>query len=205
VTVNYTASAGSAQPTDSVIWNNEYWMTYTSTSSTTNGNILVMNRDGAFSRFSGLNIYGFSVHNRALYGGDSITDGSTGGYIRQLDIGTTDDGAAVSASVTLKHQELTYNDYVKILDKSYFNYAVDAGTFTASILENFSEVQTDYVVPFASGTVVNRWELEANPGTTAKQFGLSFSNSYMGSRLLLYPPITYHFQKSELIQSAYTQ
>lgn len=202
VTQNYTSSAGSAQPADSVIWNNEYWMSYTSTSSQKNDKILVMNQDGAFSQFSALNIYGFAVHNRNLYGGDSVTDGSTGGYLRQLDYGTLDDGESVSASVTLKHQELTYSDYKKSMSGTalYFNYGVDVGTFTASLLENFSEVETPYTVYFASGTNINRWEIEANAGTTFKQIGLKFENSYPGSRLKIYPPINYHFQKSELIQ-----
>ena len=159
-----------------------------------------MNKEGKFSQFDGLNVYGFTVLNSYLFGGDSISDNLTGGYLRQLDYGTTDDGAAVTASATLKHQELTYGDYEKNLSKVYFNYGVDVGTFTASILENFSEETTPYTVQFGSGTTINRWELEIDNGTTAKQFGLKFLNNYPGSRLMLYPGITYHFEKARLIQ-----
>lgn len=197
---NFSASSGASQPGDMEVWDNDLWMTYTPTGQTRNTSILVMNDEGKFSRFSGLNVYGFTAHNRRLLAGTSINDGSTGGYVYELDTGTTDDGTAVSASVALKDQEFTpMEDYEKNLSLVYFPYAVDQGTFTATISENFSEETTDDTADFDAHDTVARWRLEADPGTVARQFGLSFTNTFPGSRLVLYPPITYHFSPAQLI------
>lgn len=198
---NYTTSGSATQPQASAVWNKDYWMSYTSTGSSKNDSILVMNNEGKFSRFSGLNVYGFVVFNRQLFGGDSITDGTTGGYLRQLDTGPNDDGTAISASVTLKHNDFGMEDYRKNLSIAYFNYGVDVGTFTATVMRNFGQSSTSYNVQFSTGSVVGRWKLMANPGTIGRQFGLQFSNSYPGSLLNLYPPITWHIEKVDLIQN----
>src|ERR1051325_2328074 len=200
VLINYTKSSGASQPGDMVVWNNNLWMTYTSTSGSYNDSIVMMNDEGKYSKFTGLNVYGFATLNSRLLAGTSLTDGINGGYVRQLDIGTTDDGTAVSASVVFKAQEFTpWQDYQKNINLVYFQYGADAGTFTANLSENFGETSTDYTVNFNAGTTVARWKLEASPSTVCKQLGLSLSNSYAGSRLLLYPPITYHISQSELI------
>lgn len=198
---NYTTSSGANQPPASIVWNKDYWMSYTSTGSSKNDSIIVINNEGKFSRFSGLNVYGFTVGNRQLFGGDSITDGSTGGYLRQLDVGDTDDGTAISASVTLKHNEFGMEDYRKNLSIAYFNYGVNVGTFTATVLRNFGQTSNSYTVQFSTGNSIGRWKLLANPGTVGRQFGLQFSNSYPGSLLNLYPPITWHLEKVDLIQN----
>lgn len=198
---NYTTSSGANQPPASIVWNKDYWMSYTSTGSSKNDSIIVINNEGKFSRFSGLNVYGFTVGNRQLFGGDSITDGSTGGYLRQLDVGDTDDGSAISASVTLKHNEFGMGDYRKNLSITYFNYGVSVGTFTATVLRNFGQTSNSYTVQFSTGNVIGRWKLLANPGTVGRQFGLQFSNSYTGSLLNIYPPITWHLEKVDLIQN----
>jgi hypothetical protein len=141
------------------------------------------------------------VGNQQLFGGDSITDGSTGGYLRQLDTSDTDDGTAISAAATLKHNEFGMEDYRKNLSISYFNYGVNVGTFTATILRNFGQTSNSYTVQFSTGNVIGRWKLLANPGTVGRQFGLQFSNSYTGSLLNIYPPITWHLEKVDLIQN----
>lgn len=198
---NFTTSSGAQQPAASIVWNKDYWMSYTSTGSSKNDAVILMNNEGKFSKLSGLNVYGFAVNNRQLFGGDSITDGSTGGYLRQLDIGDTDDGTAISAAATLKHNEFGMEDYRKNLSISYFNYGVNVGTFTATVLRNFGQSSNSYTVQFSTGNTIGRWKLMANPGTVGRQFGLQFSNSYTGSLLNLYPPITWHIEKVDLIQN----
>lgn len=198
---NFTTSSGAQQPSASIVWNKDYWMSYTSTGSSKNDAIILMNNEGKFSKLTGLNVYGFTVGNQQLFGGDSITDGSTGGYLRQLDTSDTDDGTAISAAATLKHNEFGMEDYRKNLSISYFNYGVNVGTFTATILRNFGQTSNSYTVQFSTGNVIGRWKLLANPGTVGRQFGLQFSNSYTGSLLNIYPPITWHLEKVDLIQN----
>jgi len=201
LTINFSQSAGASQPGDMEVWNNDLWMTYTSTSSTYNSSILLMNADGKFSTLSGLTVYGFAAHNQKLLAGTSLNDGVSGGYVRQLDVGSTDDGNSVSSSVSLKQQEFPSDnqDWRKIMSHAYFNYAVASGTFTATINEHFSDHAQNYTVYASSGNIIGRYRLEAVPGTTAKQFGLEFTNTYPGSRLLLYPPISYYFSKQKMI------
>lgn len=197
---NYTASSGAQQPGDMEAWDNNLWMTYTSTGSSYNDAIIVMNEEGKFSKFTGLNVYGFAPHNGRFLSGTSLKDGVLGGYVRQLDVGTTDDGTAVTSSVVFKNYDFTpVEDYEKELSLVYFSYGAATGNFTATINENFSDVSTPYTIDFAAHNTVGRWKLETNPGTTARQFGLAFSNSQSGSRLNLYPPFTYHITQTGLI------
>lgn len=199
---NYTSSSGSLQPTDSVVWDDEYWLSFQDDDGDDeyNNKILVMNKEGNFSQFTGLNVYGFSVINRLLVGGDSINDGVNGGYVRQLDIGETDDGATVNASVTFKHNEFPeLQDYRKLANQAYISYGVGVGTFTVTVLENFTEDTNTYSIRFATGTTVGRWKLELTPGTAFKQIGFKFDNSYPGSKLNIYPPLSIHFEKQKLI------
>jgi hypothetical protein len=182
------------------VWNNDLWLTYTSTASTYNDSIILMNNEGKFSTLTGLNVYGFSAHSQKFLAGTSVNDGVGGGYVRQLDVGTNDDGTAVTSSVVFKHQGFPgdFQDWEKTLSHVYFNYAVDAGTFTATVKENFSDESTDYTIDATAGNTVGRWRLEAEPGTTAQQFGLQFTNSYPGSRLILYPPVSFYFSKNQM-------
>jgi hypothetical protein len=200
VTLNWTSGSGASQPLGSAVFDGDYWLTYTGSDESRNQSILLMNREGAFSTLSGINAYSLAVERGRLFAGDSTTDTVNGGYVWELETGSTDNGTAVTAQVTLKNQQFPQgDDYEKNLAHVYFNYAVTAGTFTATVLENFSEYSTDYTIQFGTGTLYNRWKLEANQQSTGRHFGLRFTNSYSGSRLRLYPPITYHFEKVRLI------
>lgn len=199
VTINWTSSSGAGQALASGVFNGEYWLSYTGPSESRNQSIIVMNREGAFAPFDGLNAYSLTVERGRLFAGDSSTDTVNGGYVWEYETGTTDNGTAVTAVATLKNQQFGHNDHEKNLGLVYFNYAVDIGTFTASMVENFSEYTTDYNVPFSSGTSYNRWKLELNQQTTGRNFALRFTNTYSGTRLKIFPPIIYHFDKVRLI------
>ena len=201
VTANWTSGSGNTQPLGSVVFKNDYWLTYTGGSQSRNQSILLMNSNGAFSTLTGLNAYGFTVSQGRLFAGDSSTDTVNGGYLWEYETGTTDAGTAVTAQVTLKHQSFPQaEDYTKNLSKVLFNYAVDVGTFTWTTLENFSEYSQSDTVYFSSGTAYNRWQIEPDLLTEGRTYGLRFTNSYPGTCLKLYPPIIYHYEKVSLIQ-----
>lgn len=201
LTINYSQSSGASQPGDMEVWNQDLWMTYTSTSSSYNSSIILMNNQGRFSTLSGLTVYGFVTHSRLLLAGTSLNDGVSGGYVRRLDVGTTDDGTAVTSSVVFKAQEFPgdYQDWIKNISGMYFNYAVNLGTFTSTINENFSDHTQSRSVNATLGNTIGRYQFQASPGTSAKQISLAFSNSYPGARLRLYPPFTYYFSKQKVI------
>lgn len=202
--LGWNLSEGGQQP-DAEVYKGNYWMTYTGGSENRNQSIMVINREGAqyameYGTSSQHGFYGFTVSNGRLFAGDSLNDATGGGYVWWLETGNSDSGQPVNSTATLKYHEFTpLDDYEKSLQRIYLNYEVGAGTFTARILENFGEVSTDYSVPFASGTIINRFKIEPNQQTTGKQIGLQLFNSTAGQRLKLYPPITYHFEKVRLI------
>ena len=201
VVANWTSSSGASQQPDMEVFEGNLLLSYPGSDQDRNQSVLEMNEDGAFSTLSygTTGYYGLTVSRGRLFAGDSSTE-TSGGYVWELETGTLDHGVPVVALATLKHQEFSpLDDYQKSLIAAYFNYQVLAGTFTVTILENFSEYSNSYTVQFGSGTAYNRWKLEPLQQTTAKQLGLQFSNEYPGSRLKLYPPVTYHFEKARLI------
>lgn len=201
VVANWVTGNTNAQPLASVVFNGDYWLSYTGPMDSRNKSILYMNREGAFAGpTTGLNAYSLAVQRARLFAGDSSTDTVNGGYVWEYETGTTDNGTAVTSQVTFKNQEFeNLENYDKTLDSVLFSYAVDQGTFTASIIENFNEYQSDYTVYFSSGTNYNRFNPNLREDITGRNFALQFTNSYPGTRLKLYPPIDFLIEKQEMI------
>jgi hypothetical protein len=194
LTATYLSASGAIQPMDSVTWNGEYWLSYTPDGESTNSKILVMNEQGAFSKFDGLDIAGFTIANNNIFGGDA-----TSGWFRQLDFGVTDEGTAITATADLKQNPLQLNDWEKNVSLAYFDYKVDAGTFTVVASQNYGQRTKTYSLSAAAGTQYNRARLEVDPSTTMKYFGLEIENNYPSSSLRIYPPLNIHFTKVRLI------
>ncbi len=77
ITLNWTAAAGRPH-TASQVFDNRYWLSYTTGTSNTafNNNVLIYDSMGHWSQFTGVNAATLFTYNRILYAGSSLSDGN---------------------------------------------------------------------------------------------------------------------------------
>lgn len=123
ITVNWNSAAGRPR-TASQVFDNRYWLAFTTntTPAAANNTVLVYDSMGHWSQFVGINASDFVVYNRVLYAGSSLSDGN----ILVENTGSSDAGQPILFDFRTPDYELDAFNTVDLYDLNLEFGAVSA-------------------------------------------------------------------------------
>ncbi len=147
LTVNWSGAAGRPR-TASQVYNNRYWLAYTTNTSASaaNDSVLINDENGHWSKFSGINAASLLSYQRHLYAGSSANDGK----VVLQDSGLSDLGNPISIDFRSPDYELDGFNYVDLYDLSLEFKQIPAASTATPTLQYFADIST---APFTLGTL----------------------------------------------------
>ena len=165
ITVNWTSTAGRPRSA-SQVFDNRYWLAYTTATSGTafNNSVLVYDSEGHWSKLQGINASSFATYNRELYSGSSLGDGN----VNVQNTGSTDFGGPILFDFRTPDYEL---DAFNIVD------LYDLNLEFASVLPQYNPSLS---VQYYADHGTTAYSLGTVPLTVGR-VGLRFSNQRIGA------------------------
>ncbi len=182
ITANWTSSAGRPH-TASQIYNNRYWLAFTTATSASayNNSVLVLDEQNRWSNLSGINAASFMTYNRLLYSGSSLSDGN----VNTQDSGLTDFGNPILLDFKSPTYELGAFNPVDLYD---LNIEAQSDHSATPSLQYFVDNDT---TPYTMGTI------NLNLGTP----GLIYSTARFGQTNA---PTKTHTLSYEILDTSYS-
>lgn len=145
ITINWQSSAGRPR-TASQVFNNRYWLAFTTATSGVafNNNVLVYDSLGHWSNFQGVNAASLATYQRVLYAGSSLGDGN----VNVQNQGTSDFGNDIFMDFRSPDYELGTFNTVNLYDLSLEATQVAPPSTSSVIVQYYVDRDT---TPYALG------------------------------------------------------
>ena len=185
---------GSAPKVKSIEYDARYWIALTTNteSGSFNDIVMVYQRNNTWTMLKGINAASFALWNENLYSGDS----SGVGYVYKQDIGTADDGSAITSKITTKSYDLGKFNKEKSFRNLYVNYN-SKSNFTGDFDVTYSLDQSTTTISLGtldmtntSPTSIKKMPFPLSDIVEGREVQYSIRKSGTGNRLKLYDMLT---------------